>query len=260
MDNDQDVRSLMSIEPNTEWWETTLHELGHIYYYLTYSNPDVPVILRGGANRAYHEAMGTLIGLASLQKPFLQNLNLIPANAQTNDTLMMLKEALNYVVLIPWSAGVMTEFEYELYAQNLPKENYNKIWWNLVQKYQGITPPAPRGEEYCDAATKTHINDDPCQYYDYALSNILLFQFHDHISKNILKQDPHKTNYWGNKEVGKFFKSLMYPGASEDWRELLKKNIGSDISAKPMLEYFQPLMGYLKKVNEGRKYTLPEKI
>jgi peptidyl-dipeptidase A len=33
IDNDKDVRSLMSVEPNTEWWGTVLHELGHIYYY-----------------------------------------------------------------------------------------------------------------------------------------------------------------------------------------------------------------------------------
>ena len=32
IDNDKDVRSLMSVEPNTEWWGTALHELGHIYY------------------------------------------------------------------------------------------------------------------------------------------------------------------------------------------------------------------------------------
>jgi peptidyl-dipeptidase A len=46
MDLADDVRSLMSVEPNGEWWETTLHELGHVYYYRTYTNPDVPLILR----------------------------------------------------------------------------------------------------------------------------------------------------------------------------------------------------------------------
>ncbi|HEY4650649.1 MAG TPA: M2 family metallopeptidase, partial [Pontibacter sp.] len=69
MDLDKDVRSLMSVEPNAEWYETTHHELGHIYYYMSYTNPDVPVLLRGGANRAYHEAIGSLMGLAAMQKP-----------------------------------------------------------------------------------------------------------------------------------------------------------------------------------------------
>jgi peptidyl-dipeptidase A len=98
------------------------------------------------------------------------------------------------------------------------------------------------------------------QYYDYSMSNVLLFQFHDHISKKILKQDPHNTNYWGSKETGDFLKKLMYPGASVDWREHLKKNLGSEMSAKPMLEYFEPLLVYLKKANAGRTYSLPEKI
>jgi peptidyl-dipeptidase A len=258
MDNDKDVRSLMSIEPNTEWWSTVLHELGHIYYYMTYTNPDVPVILRTGANRAYHEAMGTMMGLASLQKPFLQELGMVDSAVQTNDTMLLLREALEYIVHMPWGSGVMTEFEYQLYSQNLPKEKFNETWWNLVKNYQGIVPPTARGEEFCDAATKTHINDDAAQYYDYSMSNVLLFQFHDHIAKNILKQDPHATNYWGNTATGDFLKKLMYPGASVDWREHLKETIGSDFSAKPMIQYFDPLMAYLKKVNEGRTYTLPE--
>lgn len=259
-DNDKDVRSLMSVEPNAEWWGTVLHELGHIYYFLTYANKDVPIVLRAGANRAYHEAFGTQIGLASMQKAFLEGRGLIPAGVETDDMKILLKEALDYVVVIPWSAGVMTGFEYELYAKNLSPDQYNAKWWELVKKYQGIVPPTERGEEYCDAATKTHINDDAAQYYDYAMSNLLLFQFHNHIAKNILKQDPHNTNYWGSKEVGKFLKKLMYPGASVDWREHLKKNLGEEMSAKGMVEYFAPLLEYLKEQNKGRVYTLPETI
>jgi peptidyl-dipeptidase A len=259
-DNDRDVRSLMSVIPNSEWWETVLHELGHIYYFLEYSNPDVPIILRNGANRAYHEAFGTQIGLASMQKAFLQARGLVDKNAKVDSIKVLLKEALSYVVVIPWAAGVMTGFEYELYAQNLSPDNFNAKWWELVKKYQGIVPPAPRGEEYCDAATKTHINDDPAQYYDYAMSNLLLFQFHVYIANNILKQDPHNTNYWGNKEVGNFLKKIMHPGASVDWREHLKNSIGEEMSAKAMVEYFSPLITYLKEVNKGRNYTLPETI
>jgi peptidyl-dipeptidase A len=258
IDNDKDVRSLMSVIPNTEWWSTALHELGHIYYYITYSNPDVPIILRSGANRAYHEAFGTMMGMASLQKPFLQKLGMMDKNVKTNDTLLLMKEALEYIVHIPWGSGTMTEFEYNLYSKNLPENQYNKLWWELAKRFQGIEPPMARGEEYCDAATKTHINDDPAQYYDYSMSNVLLFQFHQHIAQNILKQDPHATNYWGNKEVGNFLQAVMKPGASVDWREHLKKSVGSDFSAKPMLDYFMPLMGYLKRLNAGRKYTLPE--
>lgn len=258
MDYDKDVRSLMSVIPNSEWYETSHHELGHIYYYLCYSNPEVPVLLREGANRAYHEALGSMMGMAAMQKPFMENLDLIPKNSKSDEMQTLLKEALNYVVFIPFSTGTMSMFEHELYSKNLPADQLNKRWWELAAQYQGIAPSTVRGEEYCDAATKTHINDDPAQYYDYALSFVLLFQVHDHIAKNILHQDPHATNYYGNKEVGKFIADIMTPGASKDWREVLKEKTGSELSAKAMLDYFSPLMDYLKKENAGRKYTLPE--
>jgi len=258
MDMANDVRSLESITPTTDYWSTVLHEFGHIYYYMSYSRPEIPVILRSGANRGFHEAFGTMMGLASLQKPFLENLNLIPKNTTTNDTLKLLKEALSYVVSLPWSSGVMTEFEYNLYAKKLPKEQYNQAWWKLVKQFQGIVPPTERGEEYCDAATKTHINDDPAQYYDYSIASVLVFQFHTHIADSILHQDPHATNYWGNKAVGDFLKKVMSPGASIDWRQQLKDDLHTDMSAKPMVAYFSVLMDYLKKVNAGKKYTLPE--
>ncbi|RFP66440.1 peptidase [Hymenobacter lapidiphilus] len=256
MNLEQDVRSLMSVEPNTEWYETTHHELGHIYYYLSYTNPEVPVLLRGGANRAYHEAMGSLMGLAARQKPFLAGLGLIDPKVKTDEMQSLLKEALGSVVFIPFASGVMSEWENSFYADNLSADQLNARWWELAKQYQGIVPPTARGEQYLDPATKTHINDDPAQYYDYALSYVILFQLHDHIAKNILKQDPHATNYYGSKEVGTFLADIMRPGASKDWRTVLKEKTGEDLSARAMVEYFQPLMAYLKEKNKGRKYTM----
>ncbi len=258
LDLKNDVRSLMSVQNNADWFETVNHELGHIYYYLAYSKPEVPILLRGGANRAFHEAFGTMIGLAATQPTYLAGQNLIDDKVKFDTLKLLLKRALNDIVFMPFSCGVMTEFEYELYSKNLPKDEYNKKWWELVKKYQGIEPPTSRGEEFCDAATKTHINDDAAQYYDYALSYITLFQFHNHISKEILKQDPRFTNYYGNKEVGDYLTNIMSLGATKDWREVLKEYTGSEMSAKSILEYFSPLMEYLKNVNKDRKYTLSE--
>ena len=62
-----------------------------------------------------------------MQKPFMAQLGLVDANAQTDDDMqVLLKEALNYIVFIPWSAGVMTEFEHDLYSNNLPKDRFNR--------------------------------------------------------------------------------------------------------------------------------------
>lgn len=257
VDLDRDVRSLMSVEPNRDWYETAHHELGHVYYYMSYSRPEVPIVLRQGANRAYHEGIGSMIGLAALQRRFLVGRGLVPADAKVDSMAQLLQEALSYVVFIPFAAGTMTRFEHALYTEKLPADSLNAKWWELVRTYQGIVPPGPRGEQWADALTKTHINDDPAQYYDYALSYALLFQLHDHIARRLLKQDPHDTDYYGSREVGDFLRRLMAPGASRPWREILKETTGRDFDGKAMAEYFQPLYQWLQQQNKGRKATLP---
>jgi peptidyl-dipeptidase A len=52
----------------------------------------------------------------------------------------------------------------------------------------------------------------------------------------------------------------MYPGSSKDWRKVLKETTGDDLNANAMVDYFSPLMGWLKEQNNGRKYTLPESL
>ena len=260
MDLDRRVRCLMSVEPNTDWFETTHHELGHIYYFLAYSRPEVPPLLREGANRGFHEAIGSLLGLASLQKSFLVGRGLIPEASTPSDNAieLLLQQALDSVVFIPFSAGTMTHFEHDLYAEDLPIDQYNVRWWKYVENFQGIAPPAERGEEYCDAASKTHINNDAAQYYDYAVSYVLLHQFHRHIAEEILGEDPRDTDYWGRRDVGEFLDGILRRGATENWRSILQDTIGEDLSAEAMLEYFEPLLAYLRERNAGREHTLAE--
>lgn len=252
MDLDKDIRSLMSVENNDYWFGTVHHELGHAYYYICYSTPEVPILLRDGANRGFHEGIGDLIQIASKQTPYLKEIKVLTDDIQVDEIKWLLNEALDNVVFLPWGAGVMTHFEYDLYEKNLPKEEFNKRWWEYVEKYQGIVPPVERGIDYCDAATKTHINDDPAQYYDYAVAKLLEYQFHLYICKNILKTSPHSANYFNNKAVGDYLKSIMSSGKTGDWRQLMKEKTGEELNARAMLEYFEPLMEFLKKENEGR--------
>jgi peptidyl-dipeptidase A len=254
IDLESDVRSLMSVKPDADWFYTTHHELGHIYYYLAYTNPEVPVTLREGANRAFHEAIGDLISIAARQIPYLKEIGVMPNDMNIDQTQYLLAEALdNAVIFVPFSAGVMTGWEHDLYEGNLPADQFNKRWWEYAARYQGIEPPAPRGEEFADAATKTHINDDPAQYYDYALAYMIKYQLHMHIAKNILKQDPHNCNYYGNKEVGQFLWNILKLGKTRDWRQVIKEATGEEIGARAMLEYFAPLTKFLAEQNKGRE-------
>lgn len=250
-----DVRSLMSIEPDSRWFGTAHHELGHIYYYMSYSTPKVPYLLRAGANRAFHEAIGDLISIAAGQRPYLKRVGLLsPAAEKADPVTFLLDTALDgsSLVFLPWAAGVMTRFERDFYAGDIPDDGLNAAWWKLVGDYQGIAPPGPRPEDLCDPATKTHINDDAAQYYDYALATVIKFQLHDHIARVILKQDPTDCDYFGSKPVGAFLRSILELGATRDWNAVLREATGSGLSAQPLLNYFAPLSKWLADQNQGR--------
>ncbi len=257
VDLENDIRSLMSVEPNQWWFNTAHHELGHAYYFIAYTRPEVPPLLRIGANPAFHEGVGELIGLASGQIPYLKAMNILPADFQADPTAILLDNALLHSVpFLFWASGTMTHWEADVYAGSLAPSEWNRRWWDHVAKFQGVEPPGgagSRGEEFCDAATKTHINDNPCYYYSYAVATVLKFQFNDYLAKNILRQPPQNCNYAGNKEVGAFLRKMLEHGGTRDWRTLLKETTGEDLSTRAMRDYFAPLMAWLEQQNAGRQ-------
>ncbi len=253
LDLESDIRSLMSVEPNPRWFATAHHELGHVYYFMAYSRPEVPMLLRDGANPGFHEGFGELTALASAQVPYLKSVGVLPADFKADETAFLLNDALNGgVPFIFWSSGVMTHWEADIYAHNLPVSEWNARWWQYVRDFQGIEPPAPRGEEFCDAATKTHINDAPAYYHNYAFAQVFKYQLHDYIARKILRQPPQSCNYAGNKEVGEFIRKIMAQGATADWRKVLRDATGEDLSTRAMIEYYAPLRSWLEKENAGR--------
>jgi len=252
IDHAEDVRSLMSVEPNEQWFATAHHELGHVYYFLAYSRPEVPFLLREGANRAFHEAVGELAKLASQETPYLVKVGVLPAGKEPNPTAWLLQSALESIVFLPFSAGTMSHFEHDLYEKELPPADWQKRWWDYVATYQGVAPPAPRPDDLCDACTKTHINDDAAQYYDYALATLVKFQLHDHICTKILKQDVRSCDYSGSKEVGAFLRGVLALGATRDWRAVIQEATGEPVSPRAMMAFYQPLGDELAKRNAGK--------
>lgn len=254
LDLDKDIRGLMSIEPNMEWFSTCHHELGHAYYFTSYSTPKVPYLLRNSANPSFHEGIGELIALATRQIPYMKTVGVLPKDYQVDANKVLLNDALE--VAIPfmfWSSGTMTEWEAEFYGKGMPADQINARWWQLVKDEQGVEPPSPRSEHYCDPATKTHINDNPAYYFNYAMATVFKYQMHDYICKHILHQDVHSADYSNRKDVGDFLRKFMAKGATVDWRKLLKETTGEDLSTRAMAEYFQPLTQWLEQENKGRQ-------
>ena len=153
---------------------------------------------------------------------------------------------------LPFAAGTMSHFEQALYAGGLDAGRLNEAWWQFAERFQGIAPPRDRGEAGCDACTKTHINDDAGEYYDYALANVLVYQLHEHICRNIVHADPHECSYYERRDVGEFLRGIMRVGQTRDWREVLREATGEELTAEPMLRYFEPVQTLLEEQNRGR--------
>lgn len=254
IDLENDIRSLQSIEPNSKWFFTAHHELGHGYYFKAYSRLEVPYLLRIGAAPGFHEGVGELISLASSQVPYLQSRGILPADFKADKTAFLLDDALaRSIPFIFFASGTMTHWEADIYAHNLPADQWNARWWKYVGDLQGVEPPSPRGEEFCDPATKTHINDAPAYYYNYAFATVFKFQLHDYIARKILHQEPQSCNYSDNKEVGAWLNNILKKGGTEDWRKVLKEATGEDISTRAMADYFRPLQIWLEEQNKGRQ-------
>jgi len=154
----------------------------------------------------------------------------LPKDYQADPMKILLNDALE--VAIPfmfWGSGTMAEWEAEFYGGGMPADKLNERWWQLVKDEQGVEPPSPRSEAFCDAATKTHINDTPAYYYNYAMATVFKYQMHDYICRNILHQDVRSANYAGRKDVGDFLKKILEKGATEDWRRVLRDATGEDI-------------------------------
>ena len=76
MNLNQDVRSLMSVVPNTEWWGTTLHELG---IFIISWNIQTPRCLWYCVKERIelYPQWAVLIGLAAMQQPLLEGRGLL---------------------------------------------------------------------------------------------------------------------------------------------------------------------------------------
>ncbi len=178
IDLDADVRIKMGINPTAEDFTTIHHELGHNFYQRAYMKQ--PVILRDSANDGFHEAVGDTISL-SVTSEYLVKIGLLgSAPDVSRDNALLLRMALERFAFLPF-ALVVDEWRWKVFSGEVTPSGYNKAWWDLRLKYQGVAPSATRGEELFDPAAKYHVPDNT-PYMRYFLARILQFQFHRALS------------------------------------------------------------------------------
>jgi len=248
----QDVRTKMCIKPNEEEFTTIYHELGHVYYYLAYNHQ--PPLFQNGAHDGFHEAIGDTIVLGMTPK-YLESIGLAKAGEQNQETLInaQMRMALAKVSFMPF--GLMIDrWRWGVFDGSIKPEQYNKAWWDLKAKYQGVAPASPRGEEFFDPGAKYHVPGNT-PYTRYFLSHILQFQFYKSLCDAAGHTGPlYECSFYGNQEAGKRYWAMLGKGASQPWQKTMKELTGGEkMDGSAVLEYFAPLQAWLKQQNEGQR-------
>ncbi len=252
MDGKEDVRIKQCIEPTQEHLMTVYHELGHVFYYLSYK--DLPYLYQSGAQRRLprsHRRHGESVddaGLSASRSAWPAPVK--PSKEATINQQMQL--ALDKLAFLPFGK-LIDEWRWKVFSGEIKPENYNAAWWQLREQYQGVAAPVPRTEEDFDPGAKYHIPANT-PYTRYFLSYILQFQFHRALCQAAGFQGPlNECSIYGNEEAGKRFREMLALGQSQPWQDTLEKLTGTrQMDASAITEYFAPLLAWLEEQNKGQ--------
>ncbi|CAL1529680.1 unnamed protein product [Lymnaea stagnalis] len=251
--NGRDFRIKQCTVITAEDLETAHHEMGHIEYFLQYK--DQPVSFRDGANPGFHEAVGDVISLSVQTPEHMHSIGLIPtvSNDTESDINFLMSMALQKIAFLPFGY-LIDQWRWSVFRGETTPEKYNEEWWNLRCRYQGISSPVPLTSSDFDPGAKYHIPAG-VPYIRYFVSFVIQFQFHKALCDEANYRGPlHRCDIYNSKPAGTLLSNMLKLGSSKPWPEamnLLTRQRKMD--AQPLMDYFKPLLEYLRQEN-GNDY------
>jgi len=246
-----DLRIKMCIKVNMEDYVTIHHELGHNYYYTYYYTK--PVLFQSGAHDGFHEGIGDTLALSVTPK-YLHEVGLLAEASEDPKAVInkQMADGLEKIAFLPFGL-LIDRWRWGVFSGEIKPEDYNAAWWKLRNDYQGVAAPIERSEADFDPGAKYHIPANT-PYARYFLARILQFQFHKALCDAAGHEGPlHTCSIHGSKEAGAKLRAMLEMGASKPWPDALEAIAGTrKMDAGPLLEYFEPLQGYLAEQNQGR--------
>jgi peptidyl-dipeptidase A len=251
VDSKDDLRLKMCIEVKDEDFVTIHHELGHNFYQRAYK--DQPPLFEDSANDGFHEAVGDTIAL-SVTPEYLKEVGLLDTvPPESADIGYLLRQAMDKIAFLPFGL-LIDKWRWEVFSGQITPAQYNKAWWDLKAKYQGVAPPVERSEADFDPGAKYHIASNT-PYVRYFMARILQFQFHRALCQAAGIQGPlHRCSIYKNKAAGERLNKMLSMGKSKPWPDALEAISGQrQMDATAILDYFAPLKKWLDEQNQGEK-------
>jgi peptidyl-dipeptidase A len=235
IDREGDVRVLANIVPNEQWASTMLHELGHAVYSSKNIPRTMPYTLRTDAHILCTEGVAMMFERFSKSGDWLKAMGVDVADVAAYNAAAARMRRDQLLIFSRW-CQVMLRFEKGLYEN--PEQDLNKLWWDLVEKYQGLHRPDDRNAP--DYGSKIHIVSAPCYYHNYMLGQLFACQVHRTIAREVLKTgDAPNAWYTDNPAVGKYMNERVFaPGRSLPWNDLTRHATGEPLSAEAFAAEF----------------------
>ncbi|MCS6849806.1 MAG: M2 family metallopeptidase [Gemmataceae bacterium] len=236
IDRAGDVRVLANIVPNEYWMATMLHELGHAVYSSKNIPATLPYTLRAEAHILTTEGVAMMFERWSKSRAWLTAMGRAVDDPKAFDETAA-KMLRNQLLIFSRWCQVMLRFEKSMYED--PGQDLNKLWWDLVERYQQVRRPPGRNAP--DYASKIHIVSAPVYYHNYMMGQLFASQLHHAICREVLQgADPRTAVYVGDKRIGEFMiRRVFGPGRSLSWNALTKHATGEELNAKAFAADFR---------------------
>ena len=143
----------------------------------------------------------------------------------------------NQLLIFSRWCQVMLRFEKGMYEN--PDQDLNKLWWDLVEKYQEMKRPAGRNAP--DYGSKIHVIVAPVYYHNYMMGEMFASQVHHAIAHEVYDgAHPDTVVYVGNKKVGEFMQRRVFdPGRTLSWNQLTRHATGADLTPEAFAKDFR---------------------
>ena len=235
IDKGKDVRVVCNVKPNYNWMGTMLHEFGHAVYDYNIDST-LPWTLREPAHTFTTEAIAMMFGRMASNGQWL--VDMVGISKEEKDKIA--DESFKSLRLeqLTFSRWVQVVYRFEKAMYENPDADLNKLWWDLVEKYQMLKRPEGRNKP--DYASKIHIALYPAYYHNYLMGELLASQYYAYIVKNVLHSEDLKNQSFVNKpEVGKYLlENIFKPGTKYYWNDMIEKATGEKLTAKYYAKQF----------------------
>ncbi len=225
IDRATDVRVLANLAPGEASLDTLIHELGHGVYDDRVS-PALPWLLHCPPHSLSTEAVALMLGRLRRDPDFLTQI--LGADPRQAATLARRSQELlrdERLVFIRWCL-VMVRFEQAIYRD--PAADLTSVWWDLVERLQGLH--RPEGRQQPDWAAKIHLAHAPVYYQNYALGELMAAQLDAAVRAAA-------GGFIGRPEAGAFLTERVFaPGASFTWSGLIESATGRPLGVEAFLD------------------------